>query len=236
MPMNITRSLKGLFWAGNEPADAEQGSDDAADGDAGEVAGDAAATSRDATRGGVTAPASPVHSGRESPPPVDVLPDIDFAAIYTRTNTAGDPKVDQVLTAFEAMKSAMPAPQLAVAINATAKAIGADPAAIIATITARLGALDTTLTEEQAKTSEREATRNRELETLSQKVHAEIEAMEHKCAAFRQQLAAASERIQQRTAAEHEVIAGFGTKARGEADRLKALRDFLSPHGAPTKS
>lgn len=151
------------------------------------------------------------------------------------TPSEGDPSVDQMLTAFEAMKPAMPAAQLAVAISATAKAIGADPATVVTLLDRRLAALDTTLAEEQRKVDEREAARAAELETLTQKVHMEIDAMEAKCAAFRQQLAAATERVHAKTASERDVIAAFADKARGEADRLKALRDFLAPRGRATK-
>ncbi|HEY0195737.1 MAG TPA: hypothetical protein VGC42_31700, partial [Kofleriaceae bacterium] len=169
---------------------------------------------------------TPAPRGPDAAPPA-----IDFAAVYAQTTSAGDPSVDQMLTAFEAMKPAMPAAQLAVAISATAKALGADPAAIVGTLDRRLTALDTTLAEEQRKADEREAARGAELATLTQKVHMEIDAMEHKCAAFRQQLAAATERVHAKTASEHEVIAAFADRARGEADRLAALRDFLAPRG-----
>jgi hypothetical protein len=233
--MQIAKSLKGLLWAA--PAGAGAGDpppDASASADAGEddatadepAAGAAPAQRRTTTPRAIPAPAPPQ-------PPDAALPEIDFAAVYAQTGTAGDPAVDQMLTAFEAMKPAMPAPQLAIALGATAKALHADPAAIVTTLGHRLAALDTTVSDEQRKADDREAARNAELETLTQKVHAEIDAMEHKCAAFRQQLAAATERVHQKTAGERGVIAAFDAKARGEADRLKALRDFLAPAAAP---
>src|SRR5436190_22685908 len=63
---------------------------------------------------------------------------VDFAALYARTDTLGDPKCDQVLAAFESMKAAMPAPQLAVAVTATASAIGADPARVAEVLVKRV--------------------------------------------------------------------------------------------------
>jgi small-conductance mechanosensitive channel len=112
------------------------------------------------------------------------------------------------------------------------KAIGADPSAIVATLTGRLSALDAAVAEERRKATERETARNTELEATTKKVHMEIDAMEQRCAAFRRELAAATERVQQRTAAERGVSAAFDARARGEADRLQALRDFLAPPGA----
>jgi hypothetical protein len=227
--MQIAKSLKGLFWAapasgaGDPPPDASAPAD-AGEGDA--TADEPAARAASAQHRTTTPHAIPAAA------PDAALPEIDFAAVYAQTGTAGDPAVDQMLTAFEAMKPAMPAPQLAVALGATAKALHADPAAIVTTLGHRLAALDTTVSDEQRKADDREAARNAELETLTQKVHAEIDAMEHKCAAFRQQLAAATERVHQKTAGERGVIAAFDAKARGEADRLKALRDFLAPAAA----
>jgi hypothetical protein len=230
--MHITRKLKGLLWS---PPDggADERAGDAPDDDISDAALAALASEAAAK---VTAPpanVTPPPAGPSGPtavvgePPVDV----DFAAIYTQTHSAGDPRVDQVLTAFEAMKAAMPAPQLAVAIAATTKAIGADPASIVATLTQRLSALDTTVADERRKAAEREAARSAELEATTKKVQMEIEAMEHKIAALRRQLGAATESIQHKTAGERGVIAGLDARARGEADRLKALRDFLAPPG-----
>jgi hypothetical protein len=230
--MGITKSFKGLFWSA--PGGAATQRTGAAPDDVSDAAIEALAAEAAAKPTSTPASVGPAPAGSPDPAAAgsgDRLPDIDFTAIYTRTNTLGDPRVDQVLTAFEAMKAAMPAPQLAVAIGATAKAIGADPSAIVQTLTQRLSALDTTMTDEQRSATEREAARDAELATTTQKVHMEIDAMEHKCAAFRQQLAAATERVHHKTAAERGVIAAFGAKARGEADRLKALRDFLAPPG-----
>ena len=207
--------LKGLFWSSPEAAaDSDRAPDVESDADEANAAVEAEAKQAEAPR---------------PPKSSDALPAVDFAAVYAQTTSAGDPSVDQMLTAFEAMKTAMPAAQLAVAISATAKAIGADSPAIVATLDRRLTALDTTLAEEQRKVDEREVARNAELETLTQKVHMEIDAMETKCAAFRQQLAAATERVHGKTASERDVIAAFADKARSEAARLVALRDFLSP-------
>jgi len=229
--LHITKKLKGLLWsAGAGVADERAGDaseDELSDHALAALAAEAAAKLSARPAGVTPPPAVPPSPAVADAPPADV----DFAAIYARTDSSGDPRVDQVLTAFEAMKAAMPAPQLAVAIGATAKAIGADPSAIVATLTQRLSALDTTVADERRKASEREAARTTELEVLTRKVQTEIEAMEHKITAFRRQLGAATETVQQRTAGERGVIAAFGTQARGEADRLKALRDFLAPPG-----
>jgi hypothetical protein len=231
--MHITRKLKGLLWNAEagvaDPRAGDAPEDELSDRALAALAAEAAAK-LSARPASVTpppaVPSSPAVGVADAPPA-----DFDFAAIYARTDSSGDPRVDQVLTAFEAMKAAMPAPQLAVAIGATAKAIGADPPAIVATLTQRLSALDTTVADERRKASEREAARTAELEVLTRKVQTEIEAMEHKITAFRRQLGAATETVQQRTAGERGVIAAFGSRARGEADRLKALRDFLAPPG-----
>lgn len=234
--MHITRKLKGLLWSDDGGGGHERAGDASGDdlSDQALAALAAEATAKLAARPASVLPPPAGPSGQAvvvHGAPVDV--DVDFAAIYARTGSAGDPRVDQVLTAFEAMKAAMPAPQLAVAIGATAKAIGADPSAIAATLTQRLSALDTTVAEEQGKATEREAARTTELEATSKKVQAEIEAMEHKITTFRRQLGAATESVQHKTAGERAAIAAFAASARGEADRLKALRDFLAPPGAP---
>jgi hypothetical protein len=234
--MHITKKLKGLLWS-PEGGVADERAGDASEDDISDQALAALAAEAAAKVAARPASVAPPPTAPPSPavvaagePPVD----IDFAAIYARTNSSGDPRVDQVLTAFEAMKAAMPAPQLVIAIGATAKAIGADPPSIVATLTQRLSALDTTIADERRKAAEREAARNAELEAITRKVQTEIEAMEHKIAAFRRQLGAATETVQHKTAGERGVIAAFGTKAIGEADRLKALRDFLAPPGIPT--
>lgn len=236
--MHITRKLKGLLWSadsgGADERAGDASGDDLSDQALAALAAEAAAklaarpASVPAPPAGPSGPAAVVHDA-----PGGGTASVDFAAIYARTGSAGDPRVDQVLTAFEAMRTAMPQPQLAVAIAATAKAIGADPSAIAATLTQRLSALDTTIAEEQRKAAEREAARTQELEATSKKVQAEIEAMEHKITTFRRQLGAATESVQHKTAGERGAVAAFGASARGEADRLKALRDFLAPSGAP---
>jgi hypothetical protein len=237
--MRLSKKLGGLFWSppplapgGTVDDRTSEPSDDVSDEALEALATEAAAK---AARTPPSVAAAPTGSSDPPATAVDAPPvDVDFAAIYAKTDSAGDPKVDQVLTAFEAMKPAMPAPQLAVAVSATAKAIGADPSAIVATLTRRLTALDTVVAEERRTAAERETTRNAELEATTKKVHMEIDAMEQRCAAFRRELAAATERVQHKTAGERGVIAAFGAKARGEADRLQALRDFLAPPGAAT--
>jgi hypothetical protein len=151
----------------------------------------------------------------------------DFAPVYARTGAAGDARVDQVLAAFEAMKSAMPAPQLAIAIGATARAIGAEPAAVVDTLGKRLLALDAALADERRATTERQAARSAELATAATTVEADIKAMEDKIAALRQRLATATGDIERQHAAEHARIAELDRRARDEAARLTALRDFL---------
>jgi hypothetical protein len=116
-----------------------------------------------------------------------------------------DPQLDQVLIAFEAMKAAMPAPQLAIAIRATAKAIAADPVLIGRAITQRLASIDASVAEVHRTTTEREAARNVELA----------------------ELAAATEKLQKTTADERAAASNFEAKARDEAARLVALRDVL---------
>jgi glutamate/tyrosine decarboxylase-like PLP-dependent enzyme len=60
----------------------------------------------------------------------------------------------------------------------------------------------------------------------------EIDAMQQRCATFRGQPAATAERVQHKAAGERGVIAAFGTTARGQPDRLQAVRDLLAPGGA----
>jgi uncharacterized protein HemX len=141
----------------------------------------------------------------------------------------GDPKIDQLLIAFESMKGAMPAPQLAIALRATAQAIGVDPASVVHAVGERLTALDISIAEQRRKAGERETTRTTELAAATTKVRAEIEQMERAIAARRQQLAEVTDKLHQMTNDERATVATFETKARDEAARLVALRDVLGP-------
>lgn len=144
------------------------------------------------------------------------------------TPATGDPKVDQVLIAFESMQAAMPAAQLAIAIRATAKAIGIDPTDVATALAARLAAIETAVEDARAKATERAAAREAEVASAAQKVRAEIEAMEQTIAARRQQLADVSDKLKKLAADERAQLATVETKARDEGARLAALRDFLA--------
>jgi hypothetical protein len=177
-----------------------------------------------------TSLASPA-AATASPPPSsteNAHADLDFASVYTRTQALGDPKADQVLSAFEGMKAAMPPPQLALAMNVTAKAIGADRAAILETLQARLAAIDAAVVEQQTQIADRRAARAAELDAATQKVQAEITTMEQKIASLTKHLAAATDSLQQKSALESERLAAFDEQAREQVARLVALRDFLS--------
>ena len=209
--MDVKRKIQGLFWVSAEPgpaapASAERGQP------------------RPAVSAASAAPAAAATSA-------GVGPKIDFAAIYARTNTAGDPRVDQVLAAFEAMKAAMPPAQLAIAIGATAAAIGADRKSITDTVARRLEAIDAVVAAEQRGAAQRRATRTAELAAATTAATAEIEAAEARIAALRQQLAAATASAQQHDAREQGLATAFEHRARDEAARLIALRDFLAHPG-----
>ncbi len=177
-------------------------------------------------------------SSRDAPPPADELSEQEITELAAEAAQRGpsseppaapidDPQLAQVLVAFEAMKAAMPAPQLAIAIRATVKAIQADPAGVARSITQRLAAIDAAVADTHRTTSEREATRTTELATATAKVRAEIEEMERAIQTRRAQLAAVTEQLQRMTTDERTAAATFEAKARDEAARLVALRDVL---------
>lgn len=140
-----------------------------------------------------------------------------------------DPKLNQMLVAFESMKAAMPAAQLAIALRATAKALDVDPIILAKALQKRVLALDAAVADAHRSASEREATRGAELATATTKVRAEIEQMEQAIATRREQLAAVTDQIHRMTAEDRASAATFEAKARDEAARLIALRDVLGP-------
>lgn len=214
--MDVKRKIRGLFWVSDEPgASAPRAAEPAP----------AQARPKAAPSTAPAAPTAVVPAA--APAPAGERPEIDFAAIYTRTNTAGDPRVDQVLTAFEAMKAAMPQAQLAIAIGATAAAIGADRKVIAETVARRLEALDAVVAAEQRNATQRQAARGAELGAKTAAANAEIEAAEARIAALREQLAAATTAAQQQDTREQGLAATLEHRAREEAARLIALRDFL---------
>ncbi len=146
----------------------------------------------------------------------------------TMTRSGGEPKLEQLLVAFEAMQPVMQPRELGVALHATAKAIGAPVASIVEALDQRLGALVAVVADEQRKITERQTARTAELAATTSAAHTEIEAMKHKIATLEHQLAAATVAIQQHTAREHEALAELDRKARGEATRLGALRQLLA--------
>ncbi len=140
----------------------------------------------------------------------------------------GDIKVEQVLAAFESMQAAMPAAQLAIAITATASAIGADPKQIADTLGKRLAAIDAGIAGEHRRCSDRRAARTAELEAATAKARADIEAMKQRIAQLEQQLAAATTQVQQQNTNDQTQAVAFEQRARAETQRLTALRDFLT--------
>jgi len=228
--MSVKRKIQGLFWVSDEagagapraaertqaPAPAQPRAQAAVLASAAQ----APAPARSAQAATATASAAaPAESGDRA--------ETDFAAIYTKANTAGDPRVDQVLTAFEAMKTAMPPAQLAIAIGATATAIGVDRKAIAETVARRLETIDAVVAAEQRGVAGRRDARAQQLAAAIAAAHAEIEAAEARIAALREQLAAATAAAQQRDAHEQGLASTFEHRAREEAARLTALRDFL---------
>lgn len=198
--MSTSTKIKGLFWRGGDVTPAM-------------------ATGTHAARSPATVAASTA--------PASTIAGTDFTAVYAATDAAGDPRVDQLLAAFEGMRTAMPAAQLAVAIAATGKAIGVDSAVVGDTLGKRLQALEAAVTDEQRRVTERRAQRATELASTTAKVEAEVAAMKQRIAAFEQQLAAAARRVQEQDANEHGLVAAFEQRARAEAARLGELRDFL---------
>ncbi|MCE9575121.1 MAG: hypothetical protein K8W52_18360 [Deltaproteobacteria bacterium] len=178
-----------------------------------------------------TASASPVRAPRVDPP-IDPAraaePARDFTALYTRVGAVVDPRVDQVLAAYEAMRGAIAGPELAIAIGATARAIGVEPTAVANALGHRLTALDTVLADEDKKTATRETARNTELETATASATAEIAALEQKVQTLKQQLATATSQIKEKNAKERAAVVALTQQVNAEAARLRAIRDFFA--------
>ena len=140
----------------------------------------------------------------------------------------GDVKVEQVLAAYEAMQPAMAPAQLAIAIAATAKAIGGDPKQIATSLDKRLKNLDDAVRDEHKRSTERCVARTSELDGATAKIRAEIDTMKQRIFALERQLSGATSQVQQQNAEEQGRATAFEQRARAEASRLLALRDFLA--------
>jgi hypothetical protein len=222
--MDVKSKIRGLFWVSADDASAPRAAarvqpQAQAQPAPAPALSSASLSPASASAASAAAAASGVTSDAAAP---------DFAAIYARTNSAGDPRVDQVLAAFEAMKAAMPPAQLAIAVGATASAIGADRKGIADTVARRLEAIDAVVASEQRGAAQRQADRASKLAAATAAAQAEIEAAEARIAALRQQLAAATASAQQHDAREQGLATAFEHRAREEAARLVALRDFLA--------
>jgi hypothetical protein len=166
-----------------------------------------------------------------APPKVQQLPPVATNDPKPRMEGAGftpAPGVDQLLAAFEAMKAAMPAAQLQIAIAATAKAIGAELPSVAATLESRLTALDASVVAERDRAREKQATRTQSLQHATAKVTADIQTMEERISTLRKELASVTTEVDAQNANDEKQLAAFGERVRGEATRLTALRDFLA--------
>ncbi len=227
--MNVTKKFAGLFWksgpGGPDASDRRRGPDNGDGGD-----GSGATGSHVATTPGQAAivGASNVLPFRAAVAVAGAATaEPSFAAIYA--STPGEAKVDQILIAFESIRASMPASQLAIALGATVVALGAEEAALVATLDARARALAAHVGDERRKLTDRHTARSAELEATTAAVHAEIKTMESRIVALRKQLAAATESLEHKTSGERAGLATLEQRAQAEANRLHALREVLTP-------
>lgn len=218
--MKVTKKFAGLFWKSDSAgSDASEGSDGPD------------ATDRDATSPAIAEGASnvlPFRAASPAPAPERAAAaDATFSAIYA--NTPGDPRVDQILIAFESIRASMPASQLAIALGAMVVAVGADEPALVATLDARGRALAALVADERRKLADRHTARSAELAATTAAVTAEIETMESRIVALRKQLASATQGLELKTSGERAGQATLEQRAQAEANRLQALREVLAP-------
>lgn len=226
--MNVTKKFAGLFWKSGPGGPGASDGSDRSDGSDGGNGSDAAAVSDASVGHGATVGASNVLPFRAAPAATGAATaEASFAAIYA--STPGDAKVDQILIAFESIRASMPASQLAIALGATVVALGADEAALVATLDARARALAVHVGDERRKLADRHAARSAELEATTAAVHAEIKTMESRIIALRKQLAAATESLEHKTSGERAGLVTLEERAQAEANRLQALREVLTP-------
>lgn len=155
----------------------------------------------------------------------------DFSAVYARAGAPPDPRIDQVLAAFEAMRGAIAGPELAIAIGATARALGLETTVIAEALDQRRAALEAAIADDHRKVAARETARNAELETATATATAEIAALEQKVQTLRQQLTTATAQIGEKNAKERAAMVALTREITGEAQRLAAIRDFFAaPH------
>ena len=124
-----------------------------------------------------------------------------------------------------AAPTAVPAP-------AASAAPGPDLAGIAANVDERLAALDAGITAEQQRMRERHDSRAHALHAATAKVQSEIKALDERAASLRKQLAAATAEAHTQDATDQQQLAAFVERARAEAARLAALRDFIARGGS----
>lgn len=165
-------------------------------------------------------------------PDADSLIGADFATIYAKTSTAGDPKTDQVLTTFGSL-TGIPPDQLGTVLKAMMAGIQADPALIRETLAQRVIALKNTVTDERGKAVARADSRNAQLAEGAAQQNAQIEQMRAKIAELETNLAQLTEAVKAKNSQEQGSVLAFETNVKQEIARLEALTSAMPAPPAP---
>ena len=112
--------------------------------------------------------------------------------------------------------------------SAAAGSQAPDLAGIAANVEQRLAALESGLATEQQRVRERQQARAHAVQSATTKVQAEIKALEDRATQLRKQLATATAEAQTQDTTDQQQLSAFVERARAEAVRLAALRDFIA--------
>ena len=159
----------------------------------------------------------------------------DFAAAYAQIIGDGDPKTDQVMSAYVDMASqGMEGPALATAMTSMIRAFGADAGAIAHNVTLRMQAIASAVETQRARMQGRIS----ELETRSATTVAaaeeEIKELQARIATLSEQVTRAKATVQEAQASERGGFAGFERQAAQKTAELKSFSDFMA--GTAAKS
>lgn len=185
---------------------------------------------------GSPAPAPPAFPKSASPVPLapggptsaetNILT-TDFPDIYSRNGVVGNPQIDPILTAYSQMAGPLKGEGLITAMKAMMQGMNVPEAAVIETLGKRLAVLSQTLTEENAKATDRKTQRDQALATLKTKVEARIAELQDEIAKLQKMFGEKEKEIADADAGDFGSMKAFQVKVATEQQRIEALKTFL---------
>lgn len=161
--------------------------------------------------------------------PIDAAGASDFAAAYAQIAGAGDPKTDQVLTAFADMSSqGLNGPPLVTAMTSLIRAFGADAKDIAVTIGKRMEAIGSAVAGQRNTMQNRVAEHGSRAAALVAAGEEEIQALQARIAKLTDQVARVQAVGQEHDAKEQAAFAAFERQASQKTGELHGFARFLA--------